>query len=92
MCRPQAATLVKLGRLGLFDKLEQVADFLCEHTSHLRRCGEEEFASQVDLVQPLGGERMVELVLKGDGVVGEEQGVNVERERHRRVTELPDPS
>jgi hypothetical protein len=81
---------VELCGLWLLDELQQVANLLCQHGSDLRGRCEEELAPEVHLVEAGLGERLVQLVLECHGVVGEEQGVDIERERDRRITELAD--
>jgi hypothetical protein len=53
--------------------------------------GAEELAATVDLVDAAMLEGVVEVGLEGDGVVAEDEGVDVGPERDRRVTDLADP-
>jgi hypothetical protein len=44
--------------------------------------GVEELPPQIDLVDALGGEPGVHLALDADGVLGEEERMDIELERH----------
>jgi ABC-type multidrug transport system ATPase subunit len=61
---------------------EQAADF--------GGCGAEVLAVLVDLVDPSVGERGVEAAFEADGVVAEDESVDVEAEGHGGVAEFAD--
>jgi hypothetical protein len=85
------AALEVLEGLGLLGELQQTADLLLQQFSHLSGCGEEELAARVDVVDAPVLERVVKLVLEGAGVLGEEEGVHVIRERDRGVAKFANP-
>lgn len=88
--RPVAKALEILRRLSVLDELQQVSDLGGKDIPDLGRRREEELSARVGEVHPPAGEVLVKFGLQGDGVLGEEQSVDVESEWNRGVTQLMD--
>src|SRR5665647_1792118 len=85
---PERRALVELKGLGRLLVLEQVARELEKVLFHLRRGRVEELPAQVHSVDALVGQPRMHLGFDTNGVVREEQRVNVEVERDRCVAQF----
>src|ERR1035437_1833 len=86
--RPQGVALEVTSSFWVFDEFQEIADLRRQEFSHFVRSSEEELPTEVHLIQPASGEVFVELTLQSQGVLREVDGVDVKRERHRRITQF----
>lgn len=75
-------------RFWFFGEFEEVSSDVFKDFSNLCGGGVKEFTPRIDAVDAFGCEAVVQLSFDAYGIVGEEQGVDIEVEWHGRISEF----